>query len=231
MATTFRASANGTGNSTAPSATKPTGTVDGDVVVWGVFALVAKTVTPPTGFALVQEQTGPFGGKLSLYQKVAASDGASYGGTLSGTTQWICFAVTFQGTSPGVEQSGSGSNGTAGSPNCVIPAMTTTKANSSICLFQWHESGFGATTWTPDATTTERFDVMDGSATANVCCDTRDVTTAQSYGAWTVVNDVANIGLNNGRYAKLVLSDNSAPVAGMIFPKPSRVAVRRAASW
>lgn len=233
MASTYRATATATGNSTSPSVTKPTGTVDGDVVLWVVFSVTSRTVTPPSGFVLVLAQNG-IAGKLSIYQHAALSDGASYAGSLSGSSQWICGAVTVQGTSPGVVSGDttSGSNGTAGSADCIIPAFATTNANSCIVLLQLQDLGF-STTWTADAATTERFDVNDGSSQATLCCDTKDVTTATTYGAFTVHNDTVNIGLNNGRYARVVVADNNAPViaSGMLQGRISRVAVNRASYY
>ena len=73
MAASFGASASATGNDTAPTVAKPTGTVDGDYLLWYIqVEYAAPTITPPSGFTQIATLTTALGSLTRLYGKAAS---------------------------------------------------------------------------------------------------------------------------------------------------------------
>ena len=108
---------------TAPTAT------DGDGIVVILRTAAAKTITPPAGFTQVVS------GAVSLFYKVAASEGATYSFTWTGqgTTSWAIAATAFFSDAgptlfDGTPTLATGSAGTSQS----IPAQTAANADNYL---------------------------------------------------------------------------------------------------
>lgn len=157
------ASANSGGTEvTTLQVTKPTGTVDGDIVL---LSLVTRgtpgTVTPPTGFTLV-EQTGANSAFITTYAKQASSDGASY------TFSWVSSrraALIAMRVSAASLPDAAIANGTAAvATDPVAPSITTVSADNLLigiaCI-----NGAVNQTFTPPTGYTEQEDGSNGDAT------------------------------------------------------------------
>ena len=150
---------------------KPTGTLDGDIMLAGVFAYYGTsfdpdtdmTLTPPAGWTLIdmnQVTTGTINeyGRLWVYWKRAASEGSSYDFLHEGTNGYVTQGVI-------AAYSGSSSSGspidvyskTAGTGTAATyTGVTTTSGNDKLVLLAHNWTG--STTLTPPTGMTERFD-------------------------------------------------------------------------
>lgn len=119
--------------------TKPTGTVDGDIVVIGVYFepdTTTITVSPGTWESVAIANTGTF--KIQYFLKVAASEPASY--TIANSTsgnQWRAAvgAAYSGGTGSGTRIDVSGTaqaDGVVVSTNQTAPSVTTTGADRML---------------------------------------------------------------------------------------------------
>jgi hypothetical protein len=175
---TFRASAS---VGYAPSSgfttvNKPTGTVNGDIMVMSFFAgssTLASIVidTPPAGWtvigtpAVVQQGSGSFNGKLWLYWRRASGEGASYTflhtNTLSTQAQISSYSNCVSSGSP-VDAVSQAAQDEAVSDLAIAPSVTTTQGNTKLLYsgHNWNNSG----TLSPPTGMTERFDGLLYSA-------------------------------------------------------------------
>lgn len=147
-------------SATTRSPGKPTGTVDGNLVVvvctWGSSA----TMTPAAGFNVGKENIVVNGG-TGIYWKIASGEGASWTFTLSSASSFKAVAISFEG-SPSVSVDDSDSaNGSGVGKNYVLPSMTTTQAND---LFVAACSNGGSRSYTEPTGMAELFDTGGGTA-------------------------------------------------------------------
>lgn len=103
-APTFRADVIASGTGTAVTATAPAGLTDGDLILVVLVHDDASTSVSavPTGFSLIQNSdpgaTGDFA--IRSYQKIAATEGASWAFTLSASERWRTYVVAIQNPNP-----------------------------------------------------------------------------------------------------------------------------------
>lgn len=147
---------------TSLQVTKPTGTVDGDVVLLSLITRGSPgTVTVPAGFTLVEE-TGAGSAFITTYAKRASSDGANY------TVSWVTSlrsALLAMRVSAASLPNPAVANGTAASvTDPVAPSITTTSADNLLvgiaCI-----DGATTATFTPPTGYTEREDGNNADAT------------------------------------------------------------------
>lgn len=167
MAVAFRA-ASTAGDATAANITitKPTGTVDDDIII--VWITKETTTTPgiPTGWTLIPNQAGTANAEsCHAYWKKAASEGASWVWTFASTwrTGW---AISYSGGetvgSPLDPASPVAMTETASAAQGAAPSQTTTVADVMLVALGWNIIGFTGG-WTSVAGMTERVDFQNVS--------------------------------------------------------------------
>lgn len=130
--------------------TKPSGTVDGDLLLALVYA-DTLTVTPPAGWTSEASSSGLF-----LFSRVASSEGASYQFTTGfGNNNGTITRVTGASTTSPVAASDLYLNASATS--AVLPSVVAGAAGSGLIQMVMVRTA-GAATWSPPGTATEAYD-------------------------------------------------------------------------
>jgi len=157
----FRAVASGGGNTGSGfSVTKPAGTTDGDVLVVAIQddgGVNWSDVPAPTGWTRIIADAGSsFDGRMHVFWKVAASEGASwtFTPTATGGSNYRYAALAYSGGTT-VEASASGVGGSSTTSHTVNPPSAITPNTTFVALLGSNQS---ATTFTPPAGMTERHD-------------------------------------------------------------------------
>ena len=166
MAIAFRAAASaGTANpGTSLVITKPTGTVDGDVMIAGIVGNITTELVAPAGWTQVRlDSASTF--RYGVYRRVASSEGANYTWTLtaSGTGSIAGGIQAYSGVDNTTPVDIDGGQTNASSTSIVAPSVTTTVADTRLVGFFQHVDPAGAVT--PDAGQTERFEVSPDAFT------------------------------------------------------------------
>jgi hypothetical protein len=138
--------------------TKPSGTVDGDLLIAVGRAGSGASVTAPAGWTT---HASSLGTGSPLWTKIASGEGASYTFTQTAlaTSKVVIVRVNGQASSTPVDVAA----GVSGTAALVIPTVTPTGANRLLLQIASHH---GAGTWTPPGTATERFDALDAASFA-----------------------------------------------------------------
>jgi hypothetical protein len=145
MAPTPQANMFGEGASgVSPTASKPAGTTNGDLLI---AQLSTRNATPPThsgdaGWTEIANQTSG-DATCSWWYKVANSEGASYTFGLSGSSRWILHIFRISGADPTTPIDVWGT-----AANLTCPAVTTTVAD---CLLLRGAGQLGGSTQTRTA--------------------------------------------------------------------------------
>jgi RHS repeat-associated protein len=125
------------GSSGTATVTKPTGTVQGDLLVVGLAFEKGSdvTVTPPSGWTLIRRTNQSSNVGYATYRKLAgASEGASYAFALTNSPKWSIGACAIAGadaTTPIDVHNGA----SAASGNPSAPSVTTAAANRLVLAF------------------------------------------------------------------------------------------------
>jgi hypothetical protein len=142
MAIAFRASNTaGNGNGTTLAITKPTGTVDNDIVIINVYFEAPLTTPAISGFTLVQEileTSSTPDMSQATFIRVSASDGASYSITFGGTSSWrTACVVSYSGASTTTPQDATATenSGTTSTTGTAL-GLTTVTANAMLVFCQ-----------------------------------------------------------------------------------------------
>jgi hypothetical protein len=144
--------------------TPPTGIAAGDVLVATLAAAGTGTVTAPSGWTAIQNVTSGTVMRHATWFRVAtSSEPASYQWALTSSRAAAGAIAAYRGANATVPIDAS-ATGTGASGNAIAPAVTTSSSNDLAIA----AVGFAtATTVTPAATTTERYDrSSSGGATA-----------------------------------------------------------------
>jgi hypothetical protein len=199
MAIAFRAVATNTATSSPSSVTitKPTGTVDNDVMLAGL-SCDGGSITPPAGWTLVQSLPSTDADQIfEVYRKVAASEGANYQFNLSGVFEVVGAIVSYSGcdTTTPVNQSSERAGGSdEADPQTVVATAITPSVNDCMIVYfgSVDLTNTATVTWTHPGGYTERVD-EDG---ANGLCPLNVAellqTSAVSTGAVSAVADNNN---------------------------------------
>lgn len=170
MAIAFRAaSTSETGASGATSITlsKPTGTLDNDVMV-ALIAIRDKTVTitAPSGWTLHRSDSHPSATLRTLvYWKRASSEGSTYQWTWTGTLNAAGAILGFSGVvTSGDPVDTSGATNNASGTSGTFPSITPAAANSMLVAAC---GSVGAISFTAPATYTEQADINTTAAGTN----------------------------------------------------------------
>lgn len=140
--------------------TKPTGTVDDDILLAQIYTeLNGQTVTPPAGWTSIvniDNASGTF--RTAWYYKRASGEGANYTFTATGS-DWIGGAIASYsgciGSGSPIDVNGSGNVG-GSNTSAIASAVTTTVADT---LIVFGSQNFIGTAATPPSGMTERQDV------------------------------------------------------------------------
>jgi hypothetical protein len=199
MAVAFRAVATNSATSSPGSITitKPTGTVDNDVML-AVLSGDGGSITPPAGWTIVQSLPATDADQIfEVYRKVAATEGPSYQFNLSGVFEVVAAILTYSGadtTSPiNASSERAGGSDEADPQTVIATAITPSVDNCMIVYFGSVDLTNTATVaWTHPSGYTERVD-EDG---ANGLCPLEVAellqTSAASTGAVSAVADNNN---------------------------------------
>lgn len=203
---------NGTG-ATSLSINKPTGVAQGDVMLATVTATGTGAITAPSGWTVVTNTTQGTTLREATYYKVAgASEGASYSWSLGTSRSTSGGIVDYSGINQTAPVDAS-ATATATSGNAVAASVTTSAASDKVVAAV---SFATATTVTPGAATTERYDVSSGSTTSEAADFTqasagattaKTATPAASGSAWIA----ATVALRDASQAVLSVSTTAAP--------------------
>lgn len=156
MAVAFRSSANSSGAVASLALAKPTGAVQGDVVVAAVNSVSGGTVTPPAGWTqLGTEQVDSVVRTAFFWRLVGASDPSTYTFTSALATFMDSVQGAYSGT--GLFVSGNAVSKATTATTFTTSAITTQFANALIVTA--FVTQLNAVTWTPPSGMTERQDV------------------------------------------------------------------------
>jgi hypothetical protein len=196
---------NGSG-STSLSIAKPTGVVEGGVLIATVTAAGSGSVTTPSGWTVIKSVAQGTALRQVTYYKVATgSEPVSYSWSLGSSRAASGGIVDYSGVNTAVPIDATASAG-GESGNAAAPSVTTSAANDLVLVAA---SFATATTVTPGASTTEQVDVKSASNTTEVAdfaqaaaeaTAAKTVTPAVSTAAWIAqtfaLRDAAQAGLS-----------------------------------
>ena len=157
----YRASANNTaGAGTSITITKPTGTIDNDVMFAWIVINTIDAITAPAGWTLIRSTTFDTNQRrASLYWKLAASEGANYQWTTVGAQNWAGGITTLYNVNTTSPFDVENAIATAASPHATPSVTPAVAANAAILtFFGLYDSAGGANTWTPPTGMTEAWD-------------------------------------------------------------------------
>lgn len=202
---------NGSG-STSLGIAKPTGVVEGGVMVATVTAAGTGAVTTPSGWTVVKSLTQGSLRQATYYKVAGASEPASYSWSLGSSRAASGGIVDYSGVNQTVPVDAIASAG-GESENAAIPSATTSAANDLVLAVASFATG---TTVTSDASTTERIDVKSSSNTTVVAdfaqasagaTAAKTATPAVSSSAWIA----QTVALRDASQATLSASTTAAP--------------------
>lgn len=131
---------NTAGNANSLALTKPSGTVDGDLLITAI-AFRGTTVSTLSGWTLILTQASDGGGtpiNIGVYYKIANGEGSSYTWSLGATTliAGIVIRINGQDTSGYIDANeGGGSNGGGTSMTFGSTGLTPSKSESLLLQF------------------------------------------------------------------------------------------------
>lgn len=135
MAIAYRSEAHNDVDDVSITVSKPSGTIDGDVMLAVVYAGNETISGAPGGWTLIGSLDW-FGGKESSgYYKVASSEGANYTWTIGASSQMKGTIVTYSGAS-GVNTTGTDYNTCDGAGAYTPPTITPSVDNCMIVALQ-----------------------------------------------------------------------------------------------
>jgi hypothetical protein len=193
--------------------TKPSGVVEGNVMIATVTAKETGALTPPSGWTAILNLTQGTALRQVTYYKVAtASEPSSYSWGLGTSRAASGGIAAYSGVNPTVPVDATAS-ATGASGNAALPSATTSAPNDLVLAVA---SFAAATTVTPDASTTERFDVASGSNTTEVAdfaqasagaTGAKTATPLNSTGVWIA----QTVALRDAAQATLSVSTTAVP--------------------
>ncbi len=154
------------GNTASAAINKPAGTAANDLLVVGISYQKgsSEVITPPLGWLLAIKNDNSTDAGLAVYYKLAGgAEPASYAFTLLSGSKWSIGISRISGVNTALPIGSSA--GTTGNGVTVTAPSITTSANNALVLC--YHTNKKASTYTPDGTTTERYDApnsADGSA-------------------------------------------------------------------
>lgn len=131
------------GQTTSPTVTvtKPTGTVDGDLIAVAFSTDFADSVTPPAGWSKHVDYAFTGDQRLTLFVKIASGEGSSWNFTTPGNvTTWA--AQAWNGVQNTLDVTVVTQSNTAASPpNLTIAGITTTTPGDLVLYLATYDGG------------------------------------------------------------------------------------------
>jgi hypothetical protein len=158
--------------SAAPTVNKPSGVVDGDLMLMWVVTTTNHTIAnTPTGWTLIGTQSGTSDQSTSVFWRVASGEGASYtfnspGNLLSASDTGKIAIIAYSGVdnaSP-INQSAANSESLTSTP--TPPSITPSVDNCMIVHLLGQDPPGGGSSLSPDTSpvATERIEEYNGAA-------------------------------------------------------------------
>ena len=192
---------------------KPTGVVEGHVMIATVTAKETGTITAPSGWTVIKNLTqGTTLRQVTYYKVATASEAASYSWSLGSTRAASGGIVDYSGVNQTVPIDASASaSGESG--NATAPSLTTS-SSGDVALTA---SSFGVgSTATPGSGTVEQFDVASLSNTSEVAdftvasagaTEAKTISPLNSTGNWIA----QTVALRDASQATLSVTTSAAP--------------------
>ncbi len=167
----------GSAGSTSATATKPTSTASGDLMLAHLTTFSAVTVTEPTGWTLLGV-TGTNQRTYCYYRVAGGSEGASYTWTLGSSERWVLGISRFTGndTLAPIANFYMADTGAGTGPN-TGSHLAGVDNNTNVALFS--TKGAADNNWTADSGT-ERYDTTGGSGGPSIAMYTQTQATASA---------------------------------------------------
>ena len=161
-----RASASAfTSAATSLTISKPTGTVDTDVMFAWISISTDETITAPAGWTLIRTTSyDTASSRAGLYWKLAASEGANYQWTTTGSPNWAGGIITLTGVHATTPYDVENSQTTVSGVNHATPSVTpTVYSDSGAVLAFFALAQVSGNTWTPPSGMTESVDATSNT--------------------------------------------------------------------
>lgn len=193
MSVAFRAKTTVSASGTSVTLTKPTGTVDDDIIVVGIIVLGASISTAPTGWknltakGVFDVSSSPPGtGVLFTYGKKASSEGSSWEWELSASKPYAAFAASYSGcTLADIFVDAATTDQLVAGPVSTIDAtgVQTSVANDMLLSIVAGRSTGSAFAGTPPGSMTGRVNVgtVPGIAMADLLLSTIQTTPTETF--------------------------------------------------
>jgi len=159
---TFRAAASAANSSyaaTSVTVSKPTGTVEGDVMIAALGWDANGSITAPSGWTLIRSTLYDVDNNVAAWYKVAgASEPADYTWSQPGNDDFSVGIATYYNVNTGNPINIENAQTNTTSSNVVAPSITTTAANTMLVFIGSIDHNNVGNTWTPPSGMTERVD-------------------------------------------------------------------------
>ena len=166
-AITFRAAETAlSASANTVTVTKPTGTVDNDIMIAIAYVNDATaTITAPSGWTLAETNNSPMTAKASLYYKKASSEGASYQFDFSATTRVRATIATFTGQDTTTPVGDTTAKGNASGDGSTPADSVTSTVDNSVIVYGAIMDAATDTSWLPPTDYTEAIDTGGEAST------------------------------------------------------------------
>lgn len=220
------------GESKTAIASRPSGKMEGDLMIAGLMHLKGSwlTIAPPAGWTLIQRKDISDDLGLATYYKIAGSyEPSSYTFTMGTKVKWSLGISLVTGVDPDSPIMAVNSSTGYHSRNVVAPSVTTDADNTLILGFFTSKS---STSFAAPAGLTERYD-YSGSTPANMMASWISETAGStgfknalsSYSEDWVAQQVAiggNCGVKNGRILEPIQNLETSPMENiLVYPNPT----------
>ena len=218
----FRASNTTNGFGTSTVLTKPTGTVDGDLLIV-LLAYDANgsvpTITPPSGWTEhLRNENSDVHGSIVVYYKEAASEGASWTWSYSSTIFVAASVLAYSDVKPTLNTSTSGSLDSAVNAQSINGVTTTVDDCVVVNLIALRTSS-GSAGLAPPGSATERTDARQGVVTGETSDFTQGTAGATGGKTYTPAS-----GTYSWKYAVLALAPRTVHAGAAVLNAAATVA-------
>ena len=159
---TFRAAsstANSSGAATSVTVSKPTGTIEGDVMIAALGWDANGSITAPSGWTLIRSTLFNTDNNVAAWYKVAgASEPANYTWSQPANDDFSVGIATYYNVNKSNPINVENAQTNSASSNVVAPSVTTTVANTMLVFIGSIDHNNVGNTWTPPSGMNERVD-------------------------------------------------------------------------
>jgi hypothetical protein len=208
VAVAFQTVSQNIGTTATPGGIKPTGTVDGDLLLMVVGIGSAQTITGvPAGWNPENEQVSG-AVRTAIYSKIASGEPGSWTWTLSASSGCVIHGIRIDGHAPSGYINAIAGQANASSVNVIAPGVTPSVANC-LLIFVGHISA--ASTFTAPGSMTEFSDQTFSTRTA-----TED---------WQLLAGGAGVGTGTRTAVSTVAGVSTGQLLAIMPPQPTSVSL------